>query len=114
MGPAGETAGLVNVVAEALAQREVCRAVDKAEQLPIAGTPVAPPFNRKLQVDLVFSGDVAAPRTIDAFSEPSLSTPVRPKKPQDVREVLWSSRIAIFGKPECFPTDKGGGWGNGN
>ena len=49
------------------AQREVCRAFDKASHVPVAGTSTLAMFTEKLHVDPLFSADTAALRIIAFF-----------------------------------------------
>ena len=53
-------------VDEASGQCKICRAFDKAPQIPIAGTSAVPTFHGKLQVNPSFSDDAVALRAVDA------------------------------------------------
>ena len=64
-------------MAEELQQCEVRRTVDKAPHLPIAGTASGSPFNGKLQVGLLFSGDTIALHVIDMSPKYALSVLAR-------------------------------------
>ena len=67
---------LVAHVDGVLGNCEVCRAFDKAPHLPVAGTSSVSCFNERIQVDLLFSGDIIAVHAMDAFSKYSLLHPV--------------------------------------
>ena len=58
---------LITCVNEVVAQREVCRAFDKASHVPVAGTSTLAMFTAKLHVDPLFSADTAALRIIAFF-----------------------------------------------
>ena len=79
---------------------EICRAFDKAKDIPIAGAPAVLTLNRKLQVDLSISDDAIALRAMDPSSKCPLLIPERPQNPQEVWDVFRSSRVAIFGRPK--------------
>ena len=51
---------LLTCADEVLARCEVCRAFGKAPHAPVAGASTVAAFNVKLQVDLLFLGDVIA------------------------------------------------------
>ena len=74
----------VNCVDEVLQQRETCRASDKAPHVPTAGTSTASMFSEKVQVDLLFLGDITALQDMGMFSKFSLLLPVQSKNPQEV------------------------------
>ena len=44
------------------------------------------------------------------FPKNSPLIPVCAKNPREVRGVFHSSRVAIFGRPECIQTDVGDSW----
>ena len=54
----------VNCVEDVLGLRDVCRSLDAAPHNPVGGSPAAPTFNEKLQVDLSFSGCTIALRVM--------------------------------------------------
>ena len=60
---------LANSVDEMPGQREVCSDIDRAPQIPIAGTSVASPFGEEKYVDLLFLGDAAARHATAVFSK---------------------------------------------
>ena len=75
---------LLTCVNEKLAQRKACQAFEKAPHAPVAGASTAAMPNEKLQVDLVFSDDIIAPRVMDVPSKYLLLIPVRTKNPLEV------------------------------
>ena len=103
---------LVRFADEVAEQCEVCRAFDKAPRIPIAGTSTASAFNEKLQIDLLFLGDIIALRIMDMFSKYSLLIPARSKNPQEVRDAFCNSWLSVFGQPKGIQLDEGGGWKN--
>ena len=58
---------LLQDVDEELERRGVCRAFGRAPHLPIAGTSAVLMFNGKLQVDLLFLGDIIALHVMEVF-----------------------------------------------
>ena len=56
-------------VDEVLEHRDVRAAFDRAPHVPIAGTPSVSAPNGKLQVDLLFLGDIVALRVMDVSSK---------------------------------------------
>ena len=98
--PNRETMGLANSADEALGQCEICRTREKAQHIPIAGTSAGAAFSWKLRVDSSFLDDVIAPRAVGVFYKLPLLIPARPEFPQEARDVLRSSRLAISGWPE--------------
>ena len=73
---------LATQVGDVLGQCEVCRAVDRAPRAPIAGASTASQLKQKLQVDLLFSGELIARQSVYVFSEDSLLIPVRSGNPR--------------------------------
>ena len=96
----GEATGLVNYAGEALEQCGICRAFDRASQIPIAGTTTVSPFNAGVQVGLLFFGDAIAPHARGICSKYSLLVPVRRKGPREVWGARRRSRADIFGRPK--------------
>ena len=80
----GANAHSLACVDEALEQCVVCGAFEKAPRAPIGGTPTVSMFNEKLQVDLLFLGDIIASRVTDVFSDYFLLLPVRSENPHKV------------------------------
>ena len=70
---------LLRHVEEVVNQCDVCKALDKAPHTPIGGTSTVATFNEKLQVDLLFLGDLIVLRIMDVFSRYSIPTRVVPK-----------------------------------
>ena len=64
----GDNARSLNFADEVPDLRDICRAFDKASELPIAGAPAALTFNEEIQADLLLLGDVIALRAMDAAS----------------------------------------------
>ena len=94
----------VNYVDEVLGRCEVRRASDKAPHVPISGTPTASMFNEKVQVDLLFLGDIVALRAMDTYTKNSLLLPVQPKHPQEVWGAFCGGWSGIFGPSESIRT----------
>ena len=53
-----ENMHLISCLGEVLDQCEACRAPDKAPHAPVAGTSTVAMFHGKIQVGLLFSGDI--------------------------------------------------------
>ena len=100
---------LVAHVDEVLGNCAVRRACDRAPHVPIAGAAAVSAFNEKVQVGLLFLGDLVVVRAMDIFSEYSSLRPAQPKNPQDVRDVFCAGWLGSFGLPKCFQMDEGGG-----
>ena len=83
----GGDAHFTNYMVEALEQRDVPRALDKALHVPVAGISTASMFNDELQVDLLFLGGVIALRGAH-FPKCSFLVPGRSKNPQEVGAAL--------------------------
>ena len=60
---------VANHAGSVLGQHDARLAVTKAPHVLVAGVPTASMFNDKLQVDLLFLGDLIALHTADVFSE---------------------------------------------
>ena len=69
-------------------------------------------FNERLQMDLLFFGDVIALRIMEVFSKYSVLTRVRPKNPQEVWDAFLTSWVGGFGAPKSLLLDEGGEWEN--
>ena len=91
----------------------VCAALEKAPNLPVAGTSLAPSFNAKVQADLLFLGNVIALHAMDLYSKYSLLPMVLPGHPLEVRYVSAASWILVFGELRTVQMDGRGEWGNG-
>ena len=74
----------------ASAQREGCRALDKAPRDPVAGISTVAMYCDKLQAGLLFLDDIVALRAMDVFSQYPSSIPVRAKNPQEVWDAVCS------------------------
>ena len=61
----GDNIHLGNYVAEALANRDGCRAFDKAPNVPTAGMYAVSMFDEKLLADSLFLGDSTALHSMD-------------------------------------------------
>ena len=79
-GKAGELSPLADDVVRGC---EICRAFDVAPAIPVAGTSAASSFNERVQVDLLFLGDLIALHVLDLFSRYSLLAPVRAENPEE-------------------------------
>ena len=102
--------GLADFADEVSDQSEMRGALDEGQHIAIAGASVASDFNWKLQVHLPFLNDVTTLRVPDVFFKRPLLIPARPTNLQEVQDVTCSPRIAIFGRPNSFRMDEGGGW----
>ena len=80
----GKANGLIPLVADVAREREICRAFYVAPAIPVACTPSASSSNEKVQVDLLFLGDLVALSVLDIFSRYSPLVPARPKNPEEV------------------------------
>ena len=102
----GGNSRLVNFAGEVLEHCETRRALEKAPHAPIAGTPTVSTFNEKVQVDLLFLGDLIASQVL-VDSKYLLILPVQPGNPQGLWDVFCDGRSGICGAPKTiqFPTD---------
>ena len=105
---------LLTYVVEVFEQREVRRPFDEAPHVPLAGTPAAAMFNKKLQKDPPSFGDIIAERRkiialrpTAAHSKYSVLILVRSKHPRVVRDACRTSRIGVFGQPPSIQIDEG-------
>ena len=96
----GKNLHLLWRVDEASERRDVCRASRRAPHVPIAGTSTVSTFKNKMQVDLLFLGDIIVLRVMDVFSKYSPLTPARYENPQEVRGALTNLWIGISGPPK--------------
>ena len=87
---------LPTCVDEVLAQCGVCQAFGKAPHAPAAGASTVAAYSEKLQVALLFVGDIIALRIMDVFSKYSFLIPVRTKNPKEVWDALRTSWIGFF------------------
>ena len=104
----GDNVSLLRHVEEVVNQCDVRKAFDKAPHTPIAGTSTVAMFNKKLQVDLLFLGDLIVLRSMGVFSKYSILAPVRSKNPLEVWDAFDPCWIGIFGPPEAIQMDE---WG---
>ena len=91
----GGNLSLLRHVEEVVNQCDVCKAFDKAPRTPITGTSTVAMFNEKLQVDLLFLGDLIVLHIMDVFSKYSILTPLRSKNPLEVWDAFvarWASQ----------------------
>ena len=72
----GGMSHLATHVDAALGDCDVCRVFDKAPHVPIAGTSAVSVFNVKVQVDLLFLGELVVAHAMDVSSRFSLLRPV--------------------------------------
>ena len=93
--------GLVPLVDGVARECEIRRAFDAAPAIPVAGTSQASSLNEKVQVDLLFLGDLIAFHVLGLFSRYSLLVPVRSTNPG-----------AVFGEPRMIQMAEGGEWEN--
>ena len=84
----GGMSHLVNQVDQVLETCDVCRAFDKAPHIPIAGTTTVSAFNEKVQVDLLFLGDLIVAHAMDVFPKYSLLHPAH-----GLVGGLWSAEV---------------------
>ena len=84
---------------EVVRECEIRRAFDAAPAIPVAGTSKVSSFNEKVQVDLLFLGDLIALHVLDVFPRYSLLVPVRPKNPEEVWDTFCTSWLAALGNP---------------
>ena len=80
--------------------------IDSVPLAPIAGTATVHMFNEKMQVGLLFLGDIVALRVIDVFSKYSLLIPVISNSPKEVRGAPCAAWIGIVGQPQIIQTDE--------
>ena len=102
MDAEGDTQSLVQHVDDVVAQSDVCKAFETAPHIPISGTSSVSMFNERLQMDLLFVGDIIAPRIMDVFSKYSILTRVRSKNPQEVWGAFLSSLAGSLAHPRAF------------
>ena len=93
-------------------RREVRRSVEKAPNLPVAGTSIVSAMNEKVQADPLVPDDVIALHAVDLCSKHSPFARVLPKNPAEVWDVFASQWISVFGKPRTIRVD--GNWEGGN
>ena len=90
---------MVNFVGDVLEHCGVCEAFDKAPHVPTARTSTVAAFNEKVQVDLLFLGNLIVLRAMDLFSENSLLLPAQCENPQEVRDAFCGGWLGAFGPP---------------
>ena len=61
----GDTQSLSRHVDEVVSQCDACKAFEKAPHIPISGMPTVSMFNERLQMDLLFLGDIIALHIMD-------------------------------------------------
>ena len=93
---------LANCVDEVLEQCDAGRSFSAAPHVPIAGTSTVPRFSERLQVDLLFSGDLLVLHAIDVFSEYSHLIPGRLGGPEAVRAAFSVAWVGVCGQPKCI------------
>ena len=104
----GKTNSLIPLADDGVRECEICRAFGVAPANPASGASSASPFNEKVQVFLLFLGDVIVLRVLGLFSRHSLLVPVRSMNPEEVWGTFCASRIAVFGECRVIQT---GEWG---
>ena len=104
----GRTNSLVQYEDEVVGNCDVCRAFDSAPSIPVAGTSSVSASNEKLQIDLLFLGDIIVLHVLDLLSRYSLLAPARSKNPEEVWDAFCNSWIAVFGKPRIIQMGEGG------
>ena len=104
----GDTQSPMQRVGDVVSLCDASRAFEKAPHIPISGTSTAPMFNERLQIDLLFLGDIIALHIMDVFSKYSILTRVRPKNPQEVWDASLSGWVGVFGAPKRLHLDE---WG---
>ena len=87
----GKADGLIALADDVVRECETFRAFDVAPAIPVAGTSSVSSFNEKVQVDLLFSGDLIALHVLDLFSRYSPLSPVRSKGPEEARDTFCAS-----------------------
>ena len=108
----GKANSLIPLVDDVVRRCEICRASDVALAIPASAASSPSSSNEKVQVDLLFLGDIIVLRVFDLFARYSRLVPARPKTPEEVWDTFRNSRIAVFGKPRIIQMDEGGEWGN--
>ena len=73
---------------------DVCVAFEKAPHLSVAGTPLAPAFNEKVQVELLSSGNEKV--RADLFPRYWLLVLASPESPSKARSASPAARITVF------------------
>ena len=91
MDAEGDTQYLVQHVGDVVAQCDVRKAFEKAPHIPISGTSSASTSNERLQMDLLFLGDIIALHSVGVFSKYSSLARVRSKNPQENWDACFSS-----------------------
>ena len=81
----GGTLHLLHHVDELLEHCEVCRAFDRPHRVPVTGASTVSTFDGKLQVDLLFLGDIIALHVMDVVPKYSTLALERSENPQEVR-----------------------------
>ena len=104
----GGMSQLVTHVDEVLGKCDARRAFDKAPHVPIAGASTVSTFIEKVQVDLLFLGDLLVVHAMDVFSKYSLLHPVQSENPPEVRGAFCAGWQGTFGPPKCIQMDEGG------
>ena len=65
-------------------------------------------FNEKVQVDLLFLGDLVVAHAMDVFSKYSLLHPAQSKNSQEDWGVLGAGWLGTCGPPKCNQMGEGG------
>ena len=99
---------LLQHVHEVLGHCDVRRAFGRAPHVLTAGTSAISIFNEKLQLDLLFWGEI-----VPLHSENSeLLIPAHSENPKEVWGAFATLRSGIFGPSKCIRMDEGGEWKN--
>ena len=93
----GENMHLVNYVNGVLERRSICRALENAPHVPIAGTSTVSTLNGELQVNMLFRQDTIALHTMGVcFWYPNL-IPVRSQNPREVGAHFAERGLVLLG-----------------
>ena len=99
-------------VDEELGHCNVGRAFDRAPRVPITETSTVSMFTEKVQVDLLFLGDVVALRVFGVFSKYSLSLQRTPRIPKKYGALPRMCGLRFFGRRSVPRWMQGGAWEN--
>ena len=86
-----DTQSLIQHVDDVVSLRDTCKAFEEAPHIPISGTSSVSMFDVRLQMDLLFLGDIVGLQIMDVFSKYPILTHVRSKNPREVWGAYLSS-----------------------